>query len=95
MTLTATRPTTCWIYPTLIILVALLAACTAPERPAEATEPDTRRYQESPILRDQVERGQLPPVEERLPAEPFVVEPFDSVGTYESDFLNDLTQDEE
>ncbi len=79
----------------IILLVALFSACSEEEHRDEAREPEPPRYQESPILRDRVERGQLPPVEERLPAEPLVVEPLDSIGTYDSEFLDDLAQDEE
>ena len=39
-------------------------------------------YQEAPMLAAMVEAGDLPPVDERLPSNPLVVEPFDSIGTY-------------
>ncbi len=39
-------------------------------------------YQEAPMLAAMVEAGELPPVAERLPSNPLVVEPFDSIGTY-------------
>ena len=39
-------------------------------------------YQESPMLAARVENGELPPVEERLPARPVVVEPLDAIGSY-------------
>ncbi len=39
-------------------------------------------YNEAPMLADMVAAGDLPPVEERLPVAPLVVEPFDSVGQY-------------
>src|SRR5215211_6262962 len=39
-------------------------------------------YQESPMLADQVAAGDLPPVAERLPANPAVVTPLSDVGTY-------------
>jgi peptide/nickel transport system substrate-binding protein len=39
-------------------------------------------YSESPMLAAQVEAGELPPVEERLPAEPQVTTPFNEIGTY-------------
>src|SRR5688500_4447006 len=39
-------------------------------------------YQESPELAALVEAGSLPPVEERLPANPGVVDPIDSIGVY-------------
>ncbi len=70
---------------TIVTAFAILTACGEPERPSAAQEPDPPRYRESPILQERVERGELPPLEERLPAEPFVVEPFESTGTYDSD----------
>ncbi len=39
-------------------------------------------YQEAPQLAEQVKAGTLPPVEERLPETPFVLEPIESVGKY-------------
>ena len=39
-------------------------------------------YSESPLLAERVESGDLPPVEERLPVEPLVDNPFESVGNY-------------
>jgi len=39
-------------------------------------------YQESPELAALVEAGELPPVAERLPANPMVVDPIDSIGVY-------------
>ncbi len=39
-------------------------------------------YQESPMLQDRVAAGELPPVEERLPLEPVVMEPLGEIGTY-------------
>lgn len=38
--------------------------------------------QQAPMLDALVESGELPPVEERLPANPLVVEPVESIGTY-------------
>ena len=39
-------------------------------------------YSEAPMLRKQVEQGLLPPVQERLPEQPLVVEPYESLGRY-------------
>ena len=39
-------------------------------------------YNESPMLAALVEEGVLPPVEERLPLEPLVIEPLDEIGVY-------------
>jgi hypothetical protein len=42
------------------------------------------RYRESPMLEEQVQKGLLPPVEERLPKNPLVVEPVEGTGSYSS-----------
>ncbi len=39
-------------------------------------------YNESPILKELVDKGELEPVAERLPEDPYVVEPVDRVGDY-------------
>ena len=39
-------------------------------------------YNEAPMLAALVESGDLPPVEERLPVNPLVVEPVESIGEY-------------
>lgn len=39
-------------------------------------------YHEAPMLAQRVARGELPPVEQRLPEKPMVVEPVESVGKY-------------
>ena len=39
-------------------------------------------YSEAPMLAERVASGDLPPVAERLPAEPVVVEPLDAIGAY-------------
>lgn len=39
-------------------------------------------FQEAPMLAERVDAGELSAVEERLPSEPAVVEPLDSIGTY-------------
>ncbi|MBV7332317.1 ABC transporter substrate-binding protein [Chloroflexi bacterium TSY] len=39
-------------------------------------------YNESPMLAEQVSAGTLPPVDERLPQEPLVIEPVEETGQY-------------
>jgi peptide/nickel transport system substrate-binding protein len=68
------------------------AGAEAEQPAAEAAEESTEavaeeaaapsKYQEAPMLADMVEAGELPPVEERLPAEPMVVQPADRIGKY-------------
>ncbi len=48
--------------------------------PAAAAAVETGR--ESPILAARVAQGELPPLEQRLPNEPFVVEPLHEIGSY-------------
>lgn len=40
------------------------------------------KYNEAPMLAERVKQGLLPPVEERLPEEPLVIEPFHEIGKY-------------
>ncbi len=39
-------------------------------------------FDEAPMLKELVERGELPPVDERVPLEPYVVEPVERIGVY-------------
>ena len=39
-------------------------------------------FNENPMFAEKVKKGELPPVEERLPKEPLVVTPYDEIGTY-------------
>jgi peptide/nickel transport system substrate-binding protein len=52
----------------------------AAEAPAAAT--GDGQYREAPMLAEMVAAGELPPVEERLPADPLVVTPRNEVGVY-------------
>jgi peptide/nickel transport system substrate-binding protein len=66
----------------------------AAETEAEATEPAAEEEAsesgeavagnglEAPMWAEMVAAGELPPLEERLPAEPLVVEPIESIGQY-------------
>jgi len=59
------------------ILLALLAGFALVAGGAWA-----QQYNEAPMLQEMVAAGDLPPVGERLPEDPLVVEPVDSVGQY-------------
>jgi len=81
----------------LALLIALLAACstggvpaaeapaadatTAPAEAPAASEADLTQL-EAPMLAEKVAAGELPALEERLPVEPLVVEPYESLGEY-------------
>jgi peptide/nickel transport system substrate-binding protein len=40
------------------------------------------KFNEAPMLKEMVEKGLLPPVEERLPKNPVVVTPYEEIGQY-------------
>lgn len=63
------------------------AATTAaePTRPAASAV-----YGEAPMLADLVQQGALPPVDERLPETPLVVEPVEQIGQYGGDWRTAL-----
>ena len=71
--------------------VALLGTPALVGCDALSTDPDTQDdangaidvdQTQAPMLEELVESGDLPPLEERLPTEPLVVEPTDRLGTY-------------
>ncbi len=59
------------------------AACTA-ESPCWPEIVDTipTAFGEAPMLAEMVAAGELPPVEERLPTEPLVIQPVEMIGQY-------------
>ncbi len=61
----------------LILLVVVFALLSVPLAAAQ-----DMTYGESPLLAERVAAGDLPPVEERLPQNPKVVEVLDEIGTY-------------
>lgn len=64
---------------------AYLAGCelsTEPEEEGGAEDTGEARPKEAPMLAEQVEAGELPAVEERLPEIPLVVQPTDRTGRY-------------
>jgi len=80
---------------TLAMLAVLLLACTfvwargakepePMEEPAEkpAAAAPASKYQEAPMLASMVSSGELPPVDQRLPENPVVVQPLEKVGKY-------------
>lgn len=52
------------------------------EDPRTASEFGIADFSESPFLTSRVDSGELPPVAERLPEDPVVVEPYERVGVY-------------
>ncbi|ADA66781.1 extracellular solute-binding protein family 5 [Thermotoga petrophila RKU-10] len=70
-----------------MVVLALAANDTwvfyaTPEEYYKATGKKITEYHESPMLTKLVEEGKLPPVEQRLPEEPLVVQPVEKVGQF-------------
>ena len=69
----------------LVLIAPSVALASATEEEAAEKEQmavPVGRYQEAPVLTELVARGELPPVDERLPTEPALLEPLESVGQY-------------
>ena len=69
-----------------------VSVSTAPSR----LDPEilqTRTFGEAPVLAALVQRGELPPVAERLPENPLVVVPLDEIGQYGGTIRRALTGD--
>src|SRR4029450_5983933 len=63
-----------WLCPTMSVAVLLILIGTAAAQPT--------KFQEAPMLAEQVKAGKLPPVEKRLPADPLVVPVVERPGQY-------------
>jgi len=61
-----------WIIVTLSVCFVTLSLCAGAEM----------QYNEAPMLAEKVAKGELPPVEERLPENPLVIEPVEGIGQY-------------
>ena len=72
----------------IVLMVAGFSVFAGSNR-EEAAEPAATeatvaggRYNEAPVLQQLVEQGKLPPVDDRLPENPLVVQPYESIGKY-------------
>lgn len=65
-------------------LALVVAGCSDDGESPAAEEQDepVAAEGEAPMLAERVAAGDLPPLEERLPAEPMIVEPVERIGTY-------------
>lgn len=66
---------------------AAAASSAADAEPADASEAAAEpaapgAYNEAPALAEMVAAGELPPVDERLPQEPMIIEPVEEIGQY-------------
>src|SRR5262245_27008204 len=69
------------LYRLLIVFVLVWAIVFALPTPATRAETPAE-FHEAPMLTERVDTGDLPPLEERLPKNPRVIEPVEKVGTY-------------
>ena len=74
-----------FLFP-LIVRGQVIPRDTWPESwfhdPKTASELGITKFHQSPMLDEAVRTGKLPPVEERLPKDPIVVEPIEGIGEY-------------
>ena len=66
----------------LLGLFVMLAIVVLPTSIFAQSDVMCEAYNEAPQLAERVAAGELPPVAERLPVPPRVVEPYESIGTY-------------
>jgi len=68
-----------------VLFLALVVILVASASVAAQT-----KYNEAPQLAELVKAGKLPPVEERLPENPMVLEPLEGIGKYGGDLRTAL-----
>lgn len=76
------------------LATAWLAGCDLSTNPAGSNDNannNKTKGKEAPDLAKQVEAGKLPPVDERLPAKPLVIEPITEVGRYGGTWKSAIT----
>jgi peptide/nickel transport system substrate-binding protein len=71
----------CQATPPATVAPTKEEATQAPTATQAATEPPAK-FKEAPLLKELVDKGELPPVEQRLPENPLVIPVTDSVGKY-------------
>jgi len=71
--------------------VASVAPVLPSIAPSSDPDPIPEGFKEAPMLADRVAKGELPPVDERLPKNPLVVTPLDGVGTYGGELRNRIS----
>ena len=69
-----------------VVVPGELAIYASPAEFTSATGRTLPAYTEAPVLAEMVAAGELPPVAERLPDEPVVIDPLHEIGTYGGDY---------
>ena len=65
-----------------VLAILLSLALVVPVGVTMPADAQSAKFREAPILAEQVKAGKLPPVEQRLPAEPLVVPVVERTGQY-------------
>ncbi len=81
------RKKSLWIVMAVVLMMAFTTLGLASSTVMYSTETeiefyDIPEYNESPLLSERVNAGELPPVADRLPVNPYVVDPIESIGRY-------------
>jgi peptide/nickel transport system substrate-binding protein len=76
------------IHKYLVVMLSVLLLTLFSFSVTSLAQTTCETYNESPMLADMVASGDLPPVEERLPVNPVVVEPASEIGVYGGEFLS-------
>ena len=71
---------------------AVITVTRAPKQ-IDPTILKSRTFGEAPMLAERVKRGELPPASERLPENPLIVVPIDTIGQYGGTLRRALTGD--
>ena len=69
-----------------VVVPGELVVWASPAEFTSATGATLPAYTEAPVLAEMVAAGELPPVLERLPDEPVVIDPKNEIGTYGGDY---------
>ncbi|MHA6691949.1 ABC transporter substrate-binding protein [Devosia sp. A449] len=72
----------------LLSATALAGAIVVPAQAQDAAKSCAGSYAEAPQLKAMVDAGTLPPVAERLPLDPLVIQPAEEIGVYGGQFID-------
>ncbi len=71
------------VIAALLVMSGLVFASGGQEQEGEViAQPEVAAAGEAPMLAEMVEAGEIPALDERIPEDPFVVEPWNEIGTY-------------
>ena len=78
-----TRKVFVLVIAAMLVMTGLVFASGEQEQEGEVVaQSEVAAAGEAPMLAEMVEAGEIPPLEERIPENPYVVEPWDEIGSY-------------